>query len=40
MRAIVNVVGNGVATIVISKWEGEFDVAKARRVLNDAPTAP
>jgi aerobic C4-dicarboxylate transport protein len=40
MRAIVNVIGNGVATIVISKWEGEFDVAKARRVLDGGPIVP
>ena len=27
-RAITNLIGNGVATIVISKWEGEFDQAQ------------
>jgi aerobic C4-dicarboxylate transport protein len=27
-RALTNLVGNGVATIVISRWEGELDVAK------------
>jgi aerobic C4-dicarboxylate transport protein len=32
-RAITNLVGNGVAAVVVSKWEGELDVAKARLVL-------
>jgi aerobic C4-dicarboxylate transport protein len=27
-RAITNLIGNGVATICVSKWEGEFDQAK------------
>jgi aerobic C4-dicarboxylate transport protein len=34
MRALTNLVGNGVATIVVSIWEGEFDRAQANRVLN------
>ncbi len=33
-RAMTNLVGNGVATIVIAKWENEFDAPRARRVLN------
>jgi len=33
-RAMTNMVGNGVATVVITKWEKEFDAEKARRVLN------
>lgn len=33
-RAITNLIGNGVATIVVAKWENEFDDAKARRILN------
>ena len=28
-RALVNVIGNAVATVLISKWEGEFDSTKA-----------
>ena len=32
-RALTNVIGNGVATIVVSRWEGELDVAKMRDVL-------
>jgi aerobic C4-dicarboxylate transport protein len=33
-RALVNVIGNGVATIVISRNEGELDLARMRAVLN------
>ena len=33
MRALTNLVGNGVATIVVSKWENEFDADRARKVL-------
>jgi aerobic C4-dicarboxylate transport protein len=32
-RAITNLIGNGVATVVISKWEKAFDVDRATRVL-------
>jgi aerobic C4-dicarboxylate transport protein len=32
-RALTNVVGNGVATIVVSRWQGELDAAKMREVL-------
>jgi len=32
-RALTNLVGNGVATVVVSKWEGELDMAKMQRVL-------
>jgi aerobic C4-dicarboxylate transport protein len=34
MRALTNLVGNGVATIVVAKWENEFDSERARRVLD------
>jgi Na+/H+-dicarboxylate symporter len=33
-RAITNIIGNGVATIIVAKWEGAFDSARATRVLN------
>ena len=33
-RAITNLIGNGVAAVAVSNWEGEFDLARARRVLN------
>jgi aerobic C4-dicarboxylate transport protein len=34
-RAITNLIGNGVATVVVSRWEGELDVDRARLVLAD-----
>ncbi len=34
MRAITNFIGNGVATIVVAKWEGEFDAERAKKVLS------
>lgn len=39
-RAMTNMVGNGVATIVISKWENGFDAERAVRVLNGEEVAP
>jgi aerobic C4-dicarboxylate transport protein len=33
-RALVNVIGNGVATIVISRTEGELDLARVKAVLD------
>ena len=30
-RTSVNVLGNCLASVVIARWEGEFDVAKAHR---------
>jgi aerobic C4-dicarboxylate transport protein len=33
-RSITNLIGNGVATILISKWEGEFDERTARQMLH------
>ncbi|WP_020649136.1 dicarboxylate/amino acid:cation symporter [Solimonas variicoloris] len=33
-RAITNIIGNGVATIVVSRWEKELDVAHLRRELD------
>ena len=34
-RAITNLIGNGVATIVVAKWENAFDNDRAQRVLNN-----
>jgi aerobic C4-dicarboxylate transport protein len=34
-RAMTNLVGNSVATVVIARWENEFDDQKAARVLNE-----
>ncbi|HWK45601.1 MAG TPA: C4-dicarboxylate transporter DctA [Stellaceae bacterium] len=44
-RALVNVIGCVIATIVVATWEGEFDLARARAVLADRenydiPTVP
>jgi aerobic C4-dicarboxylate transport protein len=32
-RALTNLIGNGVATIVISRWEGELDVKKLHETM-------
>ena len=32
-RALTNLVGNGVATVVISRWEGELDVERLNQVM-------
>lgn len=37
-RVFINVLGNAIATIVVGKWEKDFDATVARRVLaGDAP---
>jgi aerobic C4-dicarboxylate transport protein len=36
-RALTNVVGNGVATLVVSRWQGELDVEKMRRLMEKPP---
>jgi aerobic C4-dicarboxylate transport protein len=33
-RALTNLCGNGVATIVISRWEGELDTVKLRQAMS------
>src|SRR5258708_38581305 len=35
-RAITNLIGNGVATVVISRWEGEISPAQLRAALHSA----
>ena len=35
-RALTNLIGNGVATVVVSNWEGELDRAR----LNEAMARP
>jgi aerobic C4-dicarboxylate transport protein len=32
-RALTNLVGNGVACVVVSRWEGELDMAKLNEVM-------
>lgn len=42
-RALTNLVGNAVATIVVARWENAFDTARAGRILNgesDESAAP
>jgi aerobic C4-dicarboxylate transport protein len=34
IRALTNLLGNAVAALVVARWEGEFDLATARAVLN------
>ena len=33
-RALTNLIGNGVATVVVGKWCGELDTNRMRRVLD------
>jgi aerobic C4-dicarboxylate transport protein len=33
-RALTNLIGNCVATIVVAAWENDIDKARAKRVLN------
>ncbi|GLS43442.1 C4-dicarboxylate transporter DctA [Methylobacterium brachythecii] len=34
-RAVTNLIGNGIATIAVAKWEGAFDQAKAEAAYRD-----
>ena len=38
-RALVNMIGNGVATIVIARWEGELNQARLNTALGGADSA-
>src|SRR4051794_3749684 len=38
-RALTNLVGNGVATVVVAKWEGALDHARLRRQLDQETDA-
>ena len=35
-RALTNLIGNGVATVVISRWENELDPAQLRKALGES----
>src|SRR5436309_929375 len=35
-RALGNLIGNCIATVVVAAWEGDLDLAKARKVLDGA----
>ncbi len=39
-RVFINVLGNAIATIVVAKWEGDFDHDRAKQVLYDAKHNP
>ena len=36
-RALTNLVGNGVATIVVAKWTGDLDTEQLQRELDAGP---
>lgn len=38
-RALTNLIGNGVATVVVAKWENEFDAQMAAKVLEEKEDA-
>ncbi|WNC93532.1 C4-dicarboxylate transporter DctA [Paraburkholderia sp. FT54] len=38
-RAVTNLIGNGVATIVVARWEGALDMNKARAMLERTDTS-
>ena len=38
-RALVNMIGNGVATVVVSRWEGALDMKKMQSHLNQETEA-
>jgi len=34
-RALTNLIGNGVATVVVAKWTGDLDKERMRRILDN-----
>jgi aerobic C4-dicarboxylate transport protein len=38
-RALTNLVGNGVATVVVGKWTGDLDTGRMQAVLNNETPA-
>jgi aerobic C4-dicarboxylate transport protein len=38
-RALINMIGNGVATLVVARWENELNRETLQRNLADAPTS-
>ncbi|HUJ71560.1 MAG TPA: cation:dicarboxylase symporter family transporter, partial [Verrucomicrobiae bacterium] len=39
-RAVTNLIGNGIATLVIARWENALDEKQASAVLNQQPGGP
>ena len=39
VRAVTNLIGNGVGTLAISKWENELDVQRMNAILSGEPAA-
>ena len=39
VRALTNLVGNGVACVAVSRWEGELDPVRLRQALHGVPIA-
>src|SRR5262249_20843366 len=39
-RAITNVIGNGIATLVVAKWTGDLDMTVLKKRLHDPAEAP
>ncbi len=37
-RSVTNLIGNGVATVLMAKWENEFDEKRAHQILNGNDT--
>ncbi len=37
-RALTNLIGNGVATLVVARWTGDLDVAVMQKRLDEGPT--
>ena len=35
-RALTNLIGNGIATIVVARWTGDLDVEKMNQRLNNS----
>lgn len=35
-RAVTNIIGNCVATIVIAKWEGDLNIEQANKILSNS----
>ena len=38
-RALTNLVGNGVATIIVGKWGNDVDMDRLNKVLDNKPVA-